>query len=734
MTDTSPSPAESPVDAGAPVKPSPGGACRVVFQPSGRQGMVARGTNLLDAARALGVEIEAICSGRQTCGKCQVAVMEGTFPKHALTSKSDHLSPPDEREGSHWARQPQTPGHRLACGCEVRGDLMIFVPEESQARKQVVRKAARERAIHVNPAMRLYYVEIEPPTLQHQLGDWDRLAQEISDRFGLASLRLDPVLLGGLQSTLRKGGWKATVTVWQDREVVRVQPGYSDEICGLAVDIGTTTIAMHLCDLRTGAVLATVSRMNPQVAYGEDLMSRVSYADNEPNGLATMHTAVIGALNELAAEAAAHGGTTPESITDVVWVGNSVMHHILLNIPPRELGQSPFGPAVSDAVDIKARELGLRLAPGAQVHVLPLEAGHVGADNVGVILADEPHLAPADEIWLIIDVGTNGEILLGNSRQLFSASSPTGPAFEGAQISHGMRAAPGAIERVRVDPQTLDVSFKVIGREEWSAEWEQGSRGTEERGSRGEGEERRREAEERRRLKRAELLGEGPILAAGICGSGIIEAVAELFMAGVLTPDGRFAPEIETPRLRWQGSKAFFVLAGPHETSSGRPIVLTSDDVRAIQLGKAALYSGARLLMERMGVERVDRVLLAGAFGSYIDPLHAMVLGMIPDCELSRVASVGNSAGDGARIALLDRQQREEARRLARWTEYVGIALEPRFQDAFVEAISLPHSVDAFPHLNDTLADAAGLRRARGVADSLLARDRLRARRLLSST
>jgi uncharacterized 2Fe-2S/4Fe-4S cluster protein (DUF4445 family) len=436
----------------------------------------------------------------------------------------------------------------------------------------------------------------------------------------------------------------------------------------------------------------------------------------------------------LAAEAAAHAVTVPEAITDVVLVGNSVMHHILLNIPPRELGQSPFGPAVSDSVDIKARELGLRLAPGAQAHVLPLEAGHVGADNVGVILADEPHLAPADEIWLIIDVGTNGEILIGNSRALYSASSPTGPAFEGAQISHGMRAAPGAIERVRVDPDTLDVNFKVIGREEWSFDWGGGT-GEQSSGEReylDEAGRRRREAEERRRRKRAELLGEGPILAAGICGSGIIEAVSELFMAGVLTPDGRFAPEIQTPRLTWQGPKAHFVLAWPHETSSGRPIVLTGDDVRAIQLGKAALYSGARLLMERMEVDRVDRVLLAGAFGSYIDPHHAMVLGMIPDCELSQVVSVGNSAGDGARIALLDKNQREEARRLARWTRYVGIALEPRFQDAFVEAIPFPHSFDAFPHLNDTLAEAAARRRARGVADSTAARDRRRAKGGLS--
>jgi uncharacterized 2Fe-2S/4Fe-4S cluster protein (DUF4445 family) len=687
---------------------------RVVFQPSGRQAEVPAGTTLLDAARAMGVEIEAICNGRQTCGKCQVTVEEGYFPKHGITSSADHLSAPDGREEHYWRDHPQLPGRRLACGCEVLGDLMVFVPEESQARKQVVRKAAGERAIVVDPAMKLYYVEVEPPTLEHQLGDWDRLAAELAARFNLKDLRLDPILLGSLQQIIRAGDWRVTVSVWQDREVVRVQPGYHEEILGLAVDIGSTTVAMHLCDLRTGAVLSTASRMNPQVAYGEDLMSRISYADNRDDGLATLHGSIIRALNELAAEAAADAGTTADAITDIVLVGNSVMHHILLNIPPRELGQSPFGPAVSDAVDIKARDLGLRLAPGAQAHVLPVEAGHVGADNVAVMLAERPDQAPADEIWLIVDVGTNGELLLGNREQLFSASSPTGPAFEGAQIRHGMRAAPGAIERVRVDPETLDVNFKVIGRDEWSWEWESG----------GTSDHQAETAAERRERKRKAALGDGPILATGICGSGIIEAIAELFMAGVLTPDGRFAPQIQTPRLSWQGAKAEFVLAWPHQTSTGRPVVVTSDDVRAIQLGKAALYSGARLMMERMGVDHVDKVLLAGAFGSYIDARHAMVLGMIPDADLANVHTVGNSAGDGARIALLNKAQREEARRLARWVNYVAVALEPRFQDAFVEALPMPHRHDAFPHLAEILDAAAARRRARGVVEVVSARER----------
>ena len=695
---------------------------RVVFQPSGRQGEVPAGTNLLDAARMLGVEIEAICSGKQTCGKCQVTVEEGFFAKHGIESAADHLTSPDGREAHYWDKHPRLDGRRLACGCEVRGDVVIFVPEESQARKQVVRKAVTERAIIVDPAIRLYYVEVEPPTLEHQLGDWDRIAAELEARFGLKDVRLDPVLLGGLQKTIREGDWKVTATVWQEREVVRIQAGYAEEAYGLAVDIGTTTVAMHLCDLRTGAVLATASRMNPQVAYGEDLMSRVSYCDNRDDGLATLHDAIITTLNELAVQAADDAGIAPDAISDIALVGNTVMHHILLNIQPRELGQSPFGPAISDAVDIKARDLGLKLAPGAQAHILPVEAGHVGADNVGVILAEEPDKAPSDEVWLIVDVGTNGELLLGNRDRLFSASSPTGPAFEGAQIRHGMRAAPGAIERIRIDPQTLEARFKVIGRDEWSDAWNAGTQGQGDAETRGHGDE--ETAEERRRRKRAALLGEGPILAAGICGSGIIEAVAELFTAGILTPGGRFAPEVQSPRLRWEGAKAEYVIAWPQQTSTGREIVVTSDDVRNIQLGKAALYSGARLLMERMGVDRVDRVLLAGAFGSYIDARHAMILGMIPDCELSKVLTVGNSAGNGARIALLNKAEREEARRLARWTNYIGIALEPRFQDAFVEAIPLPHSVDAFPHLAEILADAEALRRARGVADVVRARSR----------
>jgi uncharacterized 2Fe-2S/4Fe-4S cluster protein (DUF4445 family) len=412
--------------------------------------------------------------------------------------------------------------------------------------------------------------------------------------------------------------------------------------------------------------------MNPQVTYGEDLMSRISYGMMHSDGVAVMHKAIIKALNQLAGRAAAQAGIKISDIYEVVLVGNTVMHHLLLGIDPVELGGAPFALATHSAIDLKARDLGLRLHPGANVHIPPVIAGHVGADNVAVLLAEAPH--QQDEMMLIIDIGTNGEILLGNRHRVLSASSPTGPAFEGAQISHGIRASPGAIERVRIDPQTLAPRFRVIGDERWSDEWPAGSGN-----------------------------GHQPTLASGICGSGIIEVIAELFLAGILWPDGRFNPSLDHPRLRWQGKSGAYVLATAGQTSTGEPILVTQDDVRAIQLAKAALYAGAKLLMNRAGVTTVDRVLLAGAFGSYIDPKHAMVLGLIPDCDLERVYAVGNAAGDGARIALLNRDKRLEAQQVTRWIDYVESAVEPGFQEEFVAAIHLPHKSDPYPHLADIL-------------------------------
>ncbi len=651
----------------------------IALMPSGRRGQVRRGTNLLDAARQLGVELESICAGRQTCGKCQVIVEEGHFPKHALTSAADHLTPVDGREAKYLASHTLAPGRRLACACEVMGDLLLVVPEESQARKQIIAKAATERVIDVQPAVRQVYVEVEAATLESHGSDWGRLQRALAEQWQIADATIDPLALPELQPALAQGKHTLTVTLWHDREVLRVQPGYREGVYGLAVDIGSTTLVVHLCDLRTGRVLATEAAMNPQVRFGEDLMSRVSYVMLHPDGVEKMHRAVIAALNDLARRAAQAAEITIQDICDVVVVGNPMMHHLFLGLSPVELGGAPFALAVHQPLDLKAREVGLKLNSSARVHMLPCIAGHVGADNVAVQLAEAPHTQ--DDLMLVVDVGTNAEIVLGDRRQVLCCSSPTGPAFEGAQITHGQRAAPGAIERVRIDPLTLKPRFKIIGREEW-IEPDASPNSPDEGGEGGEG-----------------------LKATGICGSGIIEAIAELYLAGVIDRDGRFSESAagRSPRVRFLGRTGEYVLADAAQTSSGKPIVVTQADVRAIQLGKAALYAGVKLLMQARGVDKVDRIVLAGAFGSYIDPKHAMVLGLIPDCELEKVTAVGNAAGDGARIALLNRAARLEAAHIAANAVHVQTAVAATFQAEFVGAIAIPHASDAFPHLADLL-------------------------------
>ena len=384
-------------------------------------------------------------------------------------------------------------------------------------------------------------------------------------------------------------------------------------------------------------------------------MSRVSYAMTNPDGAARLHRAIVEGLNELAAECVRTASADAAQVVDFVLVGNSVMHHLMLGIDPVELGGAPFALALSGALDLKARDLEITEAnPAARVHVLPCIAGQNGADNMAVLLAEAPQRQPGTT--LVVDIGTNAEILLGHRGRVFAASTPTGPAFEGAQIQHGQRAAPGAIERVRVEPGSFDVSFKVVGSDAWSHE-----------------------------------AGADP-RATGICGSGIIEAIAEMYRAGILRADGRFNEDLAPvcSRIRFKERRAEFVLAEAHQSATGGPIVVTQNDVRAIQLAKGALSAGIRLLMGRAGVTQVDEVRLAGAFGSFISPRHAIELGLIPECDLAKVMAVGNAAGDGARMALLDREVRAEAVRLAQDVEYVSIAVEPAFQDEFVSAMAFP--------------------------------------------
>ncbi len=640
----------------------------VIFQPSGRRGLVDGGTNLLDAARQLGVDIESVCGGVKVCGKCKVKLETGFFEKFGIDSRQTNLSPflPDETD--YLTEGEIGDNFRLACCAKVLGDLLVFVPEESRGAKQVVLETGKERVFKLNPAVRKYYIEMQPATLEDHRSDAERVKDTLNAKYHLPrDLNVDYLVLRDLPTVVRDGHWKVTVTVWNRQEIILVEPGLVERALGLAVDVGTTTVAAYLCDLRTGQVLVVDSMMNPQVRYGEDVLSRITYAMMNDDGLEKMHGAIIEGINTLAGRMTEKIGLTPDAILEVTLVFNTVMQHIALGIEPSYIGRSPFTAGTKEAQNIKARDLGIKVWKAANVHTLPVEAGFVGPDNVGVLIAEEPYKEPA-KIRMVIDIGTNGEIDIGNAGKLLCTSCATGPALEGAQIKFGMRAAPGAIEKVRIDPETMEASYKVIGQDKWYPE-----------------------------LKKTD--------AKGICGSGIIDVVAELFKSGIIQKSGRFNMKPDSPRVRKaEDGRPEYVLAWADETSIGKDISFTQGDVRAVQLAKAALYVGSRYLMEKLGVANLDSVTLAGAFGSYIDKESAMLIGMFPDCDLDNVMAVGNAAGDGAKLALLDVEKRDEAAWIAREVEFVETAIEPDFQERFAAAMAFPHSTDKFPHIGHILA------------------------------
>lgn len=645
---------------------------KVIFQPAGRRGEIEEGTTILKAAQLLGVDLEALCGDKKVCGKCKVRIEEGYFEKDNLESGMAHITPsgPTPDELKHL-KPEDGPGVRLACSCEIHGNLKVFVPERSRAGKQVVRKAAKELVIALDPAVKKYTLTFTPPTLHDMsTGDYERVVKTMEEIYGLKDLTFDFEALLKLQDALRDGEWTVTVTVWQDKEIIKIEPGHVDTCYGLAVDIGTTTCVGYLCDLSTGKVINTESMMNPQVPYGEDVMSRITYAMTNPEGLKTMQDAIITGLNEIiekvVSEVKKNGPHQGHAIDDLTIVFNTAMHHIFLGLNPTYIGRSPFIPAVQRSLDIKARDLGLKINPGSFIHVLPIEAGFVGADNVGVLIAQEQYFQ--DDMVLIIDIGTNGELLLGNKDRVCSTSCATGPAFEGAQIKFGMRAAPGAIEKVKIDPVTKEARYKVIGKADWHTHIE------------------------------------GKINAKGICGSAIIDVIAEMFKAGIIDKTGKFVPVAGAGRVRKSSEgKPEYVLAWAEETSIGQDITVTQGDVRALQLAKGALYAGAKLMMQKMGVTKLDRVELAGAFGSHIDREASLTLGMFPDVPIDKVVVVGNAAGDGARMALLNRNKRKEADERARWVEFVEIATEPTFEKEFMQAMHIPHMKDKFTNLKAML-------------------------------
>jgi uncharacterized 2Fe-2S/4Fe-4S cluster protein (DUF4445 family) len=687
---------------------------RIVFTPSGLDGEFGADTTLLDAARALGADLDSVCGGRGICGRCMVVPSVGSFSKWAINSSADQFGPLTSLETRYAERKGLGEGERLACQLHAIGDAVIDIPPSSQVHRAVVRKSVELGDLVIDPLVTLLYVQIDPASLSDDRSAADRLIDALRQQHGLFAGAVDPTIDIAVATRLHKavsgdegttvairfaGSSAATDSTHRPARIVAAWRGYTERVVGIAIDIGSTTVAGHLCDLRTGEVLASSGLMNPQIRFGEDLMSRVSYVMMNPGGDAALTAVIREALAALVATLLAEAELQPEALLDLVLVGNPIMHHIVLGIDPTPLGGAPFELAVSAAVHGAARDLGIN-APFAELYVGPCIAGHVGADTAAAILSEGPHRSST--VQLLVDVGTNAEIVLGNNERLFAASSPTGPAFEGAQISCGVRATAGAIERVRIDRETLEPRFRVIGATSWSNE-----------------------------PAFADELGSTSI--SGVCGSGIIEVIGELYLSGILRVDGTFDPAMveRTPRLVLDGRTYAYVLyepgVGGNVVASGATLRITQGDIRAIQLAKAALRAGIDLLMNHSGFTEVDDVRLAGAFGSHIDPIYALVLGLVPDCRVEAVRSSGNSAGSGAVRALLSAAARREMETVVAGVTKIETALEPAFQELFVGAMGFPHTSAPSPHLGAAIklpergthdANAGKRRRVRPVAEA----------------
>jgi uncharacterized 2Fe-2S/4Fe-4S cluster protein (DUF4445 family) len=643
----------------------------VVFTPSGLTAEVEEGTTVLDAARRLGVDLDSVCGGRGICGRCQITPSPGNFSKWGIISTDESLSQPASTELDYRGRRPLVVGRRLGCAAMLCADAVIDVPADSQVHRQVVRKSVDLTGVVVDPVFSLSFLQLLPNT--EGVAATRVLSTALREQHGFTAA-VAPHLLAGIVKMLDTAGGEVTVAhriasgrADGLREITAIWQGFVDTAYGIAVDIGSTTIAGYLCDLYSGEVVTTAGRMNPQIRYGEDLMSRVSYVMMNPGGDVELTRAVRVALDELVGELVDGAGVTRRDVLDLVLVGNPVMHHLLMGFDPVPLGQSPFTLATSDAINASATDLDLD-APHASVYVGPCIAGHVGADTTAAMLAEGPHRG--DEWQLLVDVGTNAEIVLGRRGETFAASSPTGPAFEGAQLTCGQRATAGAIERVRINPQTLEPRIRVIGVEPWSDE-----------------------------PGFAEGVAKTGVT--GICGSGIIEAIAEMYLTEVCSADGVVDGSLveRTSRVIADGRTFTYVLWEDED----RRVVVTQTDIRAIQLGKAALRAGIDLLMEHAGVTSLTDIRLAGAFGAHINPLHALVLGLVPDCVLEGVRAVGNAAGAGAVRALLSGSLRQELEDAARAVTKIETATEPRFQGLFVGAMAFPHATASAPHLESVV-------------------------------
>jgi uncharacterized 2Fe-2S/4Fe-4S cluster protein (DUF4445 family) len=636
------------------------GQVEVVFLPHGKRASFTRGIIISDAAKILGVDLSSLCSGKGTCGKCKVQIEHGSFTLNPLT----------QQELKQLTKEEVKAGHRLACQVIPSHRVTVYVPDTSRVGKQRLQTTGLEVSVKkVDPLVKKYFASLPKPTLQDQRSDDDRLLDALKDKFGLPiDLEIDPEILTNLATALRSTDWAVTAVVWRNR-IIDIEPRDTSQRCfGLAVDVGTTKLAGFLMDLNAGSVKAVSAQMNPQIKFGEDVMTRLTHQTIENGeGIKDLQEAAVSGINDIIKDCCNEADVRTDEIYELCFVGNTAMQLCLLGIYGRYLTTAPFVPVLRRGVSIKASGLGLISNPKAMVYHAPIIGGFVGADNVALLLATR--MMETDETCMAIDIGTNTEIDLGNKRFMLVDSCASGPAFEGMHIKNGMRAGTGAIEKVSIDPHAFEVHIRTIE-------------------------------------------DKPPV---GLCGSGLVDAVAELLKTGLMDLTGRFVDKCakETSRLRKDSDGVWeFVLVPKPAAAIGSDITISQHDIRELQKAKAAMRTGAEILMKRLGKERnrpfteedISRLYIAGGFGNYIDPVNARLIGMYPELQLDKVEFVGNIAGTGARMCLLSKEERERAEKIAASVKYYELATDREFEKEYLNAMFFPHkNLNRYPETVDLL-------------------------------
>jgi uncharacterized 2Fe-2S/4Fe-4S cluster protein (DUF4445 family) len=607
----------------------------IIFEPSGRRVQVLSGTTILRAAKEAGVRIRSECDGNGICGKCMISIFNMKDVKDLTESEKKHLSSSDIDLG-----------YRLACQVTCTEDIIVNVPHGTRIWKSQLQTTGAEKDAPLNPSIKKFHICLPKPSLSDSASDVERLLSYLKDEHCLGELDVKYELLQTLPDILRKADWDVTVIIWNDKEIIGVQDGdTTDKIFGLALDIGTSKLAIQLVDLTTGRTVRTGVIENPQLIYGEDIMTRITFAMNSYEKLKELQRSVVEGVNNVLQDTLAEARISPQNIFEAVVVGNTAMHHFFLGIQPKFLSLSPFVPCVSRSIQVKAKELNVKIHPNSIIHVMPIVAGFVGADVIGDLLSTGIH--EENEISLLIDIGTNTEVLIGDSEDTLCCSCASGPAFEGGHIKHGVKAVPGAIKTVRIDPNSYEVTFETI--------------------------------DDQRPL--------------GLCGSAVVDAVAEMRLCKIINHQGRFNLEIETSRIRTTNNKIEFLIADKNETATDEHVTVTQNDINEVQLAKAAIFTACSILMKekRLTEEEIDQMLIAGAFGSSLNIRNAQLLGLIPNVPLEKVRLVGNTAVTGAKMALVSKRARETAETLSRNVRYLELTVDPGFNKEFAKAMFIPH-------------------------------------------